>query len=87
VWAVGRLGVAACLACVTAAAVDWQARQSCRVWCELTAGQVRSASGGRTAPPDTLRCGTHLSGGRADSIHTATTKQSYLCRVWRGGMN
>jgi len=32
VWAVGRLGVAACLACV-AAAVDWQARQSCLVWC------------------------------------------------------
>jgi len=28
-----RLGVAAaCLACV-AAAVDWQARQSCFVWC------------------------------------------------------
>jgi len=32
VWAVGRLGVAACLACVVAAAVDWQARQSCHVW-------------------------------------------------------
>ena len=32
-WAVGRLGVAACLACVVAAAVDRQARQSCRVWC------------------------------------------------------
>ena len=33
VWAVGRLGVAACLACVAAAAVDRQARQSCRVQC------------------------------------------------------
>jgi len=33
VWAVGRLGVAVCLACVAAAAVDRQARQSCRVWC------------------------------------------------------
>jgi len=33
VWAVGRLGVAACLAYV-AAAVDRQARQSCRVWCD-----------------------------------------------------
>jgi len=33
VWAVGRLGVAACLACVAAAAVDRQARQSCLVWC------------------------------------------------------
>jgi len=32
VWAVGRLGVAACLACV-AAAVDWQARQFCLAWC------------------------------------------------------
>jgi len=32
VWAVGRLGVAACAACV-AAVVDRQARQSCRVWC------------------------------------------------------
>jgi len=31
VWAVGRLGVAAFLAFV-AAAVDRQARQSCRVW-------------------------------------------------------
>ena len=29
----GRLGVAACLACVAAAAVDRQARQSCRIWC------------------------------------------------------
>ena len=39
VWAVGRLGVAACVA---AAAVDRQARQ-CLVWrCELTARQVRS---------------------------------------------
>jgi len=30
VWAVGRLGVAACLACA-AAAVDWQALWSCLV--------------------------------------------------------
>ena len=33
---------------------------------------------------------THLSGDRADSIHTATpdtTKQSWLCRVLRGGVN
>ena len=34
VWAVGLLGVAAAfLACVSAAAVDWQARQSCLGWC------------------------------------------------------
>ena len=96
VWAVGRLGVAAWLACVTAA-VDWQARQSCLVWC----GGVncppdkcvlrRSASGGRTAPPDTLRYRpdserTCLHVCRADSTHTATpdtTRQSSLCRVWR----
>jgi len=71
---------------------------SCLVWrCELAAGQVRSASecvrrshcaAGRT--PTQTRHRTHLSGGRADSIHTATpdtTKQSCLCRVWRGGVN
>jgi len=33
VWAVGPLGVAACLTCVAAAAVDRQARQSYRVRC------------------------------------------------------
>jgi len=34
-WVVGRLGVAACPACVAAAAVDRQAaaRRSCLVWC------------------------------------------------------
>ena len=74
VWAVGRLGVTACLACAAAAAVDRQARQSCRVW----------------RPPDTLRRRTHLSGGRADSIHTArpdTTRRSCLCRVWCADVN
>ena len=59
--AVGRLGVAACLACVAAAAADRRARQSCLVWC---GGVIwpparcvlrRSESGGRTAQPDTLR--------------------------------
>ena len=49
-WAVGRLGVSAGLACVAAAAVDRQARQSCRVCCGSmnrvgpTARRVRSAS-------------------------------------------
>jgi len=44
-WAVWWLGIAACLACVAAAVVDWQVRQSCLVWWrELTAGQMRSAS-------------------------------------------
>jgi len=33
VWAVGRLGAAAWLARVVAAAVDWQALQCCLVWC------------------------------------------------------
>ena len=41
VWAVGRLSVAACLACV-AAAVDRQARQSCLAWrCELALTRQR----------------------------------------------
>ena len=42
------------------------------------------------APPDTLRRWTHLSGGRADSIHTTksdTTRRSCLCRVWCAGVN
>jgi len=57
VCAVGRLGVAACVA----AAVDRQARQPCLVWCGGVNGTPdkcvlrRSASGGLTAPPDTLR--------------------------------
>jgi len=59
---------------------------SCLVWrCELTAGQVRSASEcvRRSHRPDTQR--TCL----ADSIHTATdtTKQYCLRRVRRGGVN
>ena len=67
----------------------------CRIrWCELSRPDKcvlrRSASSGRTAPPDTLRHRTHLSGGRADLVHTATpdtTKQSCLRRVWRGGLS
>ena len=49
-WAVGRLGVSGCLACVAAAAVDRQAQQFCRVCCGgmnrvgPTARRVRSAS-------------------------------------------
>ena len=61
VWAVGGLGVAACLACVAAAAVavDRQAPQSYGGvnWppdkCVLRL--TLSVTGGRTAPPDTLR--------------------------------
>jgi len=88
---------------VTAAEVDRQARRSCLVWwCKLTTGQVRSASKcvrrshctARHTPTQT-RHRMHLSGGRADSIHTShhytrqwdTTKQFCLCRVWRGGVN
>ena len=53
---------------------------SCLVWrCEMTTGQVRSASecvrrshcAARRTPTQT-RHRTHLSGGRADSIHTTT---------------
>ena len=94
VWAIGRLGVAACLA---AAAVDRQAWQSCCFWCGSVNSPLdkcvlrRSASGGRTVPPDTLRRTAYLSGCRADSIHIAatpdTTKQSCLCRFWCAGVN
>jgi len=66
---------------------------SCLVWlCELTAGQVRSASSGSATAghtPDADQiCNAPV--WRSDSIHTATpdtTKQSCLCRVWRGGVN
>jgi len=71
---------------------------SCLVWrCKLTTGQVCSASEcvrrshcatGRTPTQTGHR--THLSGCRADSIHTATTdttKQSSLCRVWLGNVS
>ena len=76
----GRQAGAAVLSCLV-----------CR--CELTAGQVSSTSecvrrshcaAGRA--PTQTRHRTHLSGGRADSIHTATpdtTRQSSLCRVWQ----
>jgi len=75
VWAVGRLGVAACVA---AAAVDRQARQSCLVWC-----------GGRTALPDPLRlrpdCLVWLSGRLNSHRHTRHDKAvlSVSCLAWR----
>ena len=95
VWAVGGLGAAACLACV--AAVDRQARQSCLVWCggvKLPPDKCvlrRSASGGRTAPPDTLRHRpdterTCVTVGRLHSHrHTRHDKTvlSVSCLVWR----
>jgi len=71
---------------------------SCLVWrCELTTGQVRSTSecvrrshcAARHTSTQT-RHRTHLSGCRADSVHTAkpdTTKQPCLCCVWRGRAN
>jgi len=80
----GRLAGAAVLSCLVCG-------------CELTAGQVRSESecvrrshyaAGRT--PTQTRHRTHLSGCRADSVHTATpdtTKQSCRCRVWRNGVH
>ena len=71
---------------------------SCLVWrCELTARQVRSVSEcvrrshcATQHTPTQTRHRTHLSDGRADSIHTATsdtTNQSCMCRVWRGSVN
>ena len=70
---------------------------SCRRRCELTAGQVRSATecvqrshcAARHTPTQTGHR-THLSGCRADSVHTATpdtTKQSCLCRVGHDSVN
>ena len=64
---------------------------SCLVWwCELSrpdrqAGAFcvclcRSVSGGAVRPPDALRRRTHLSGGRADSIHIATPDTTRLPR-------
>ena len=79
VWAVGRLGVAACVACVTAA-VDWQARRSCLVWCGGAIGRRTSAFCVGVRPAVALRRPTHsdadqtqdaLSGCRADSVHIA----------------
>ena len=71
VWAVWRLGLAAWLACVAAAAVT-----AC-----ATAATAR-----RT--PTRTRHRTHLSGGRADSIHTGRTRHdktvlSVSCLAWR----
>ena len=92
--ACGRLGVAATfLACVAAAAVDRQARVlSCLVWrCELNVpdrptgsfcvGVLPVVALRRRHTSTQTRHRTHLSGGRADSVHTATpgtTKQSCL---------
>ena len=53
------------------------------------AGLRRGAAANRHTPTQT-RHRTHLSSGRADSVHTATpdtTKQSCQCRVWHGGVN
>ena len=80
-WAVGRLGVAACLACV-AAAVDRQARQSCLDWCGSENWPPdkcvlrRSASSGLTASPDTLRHrpGTERTGRLSSRCHTRHDK-------------
>jgi len=60
-------------------------------WCELSRPDkcVRRSHCAAQHTPTQTRHRTHLSGGRADSIHTATpdtTKQSCLCRVWRGGV-
>jgi len=91
VWALERLGVAACLACVAAAAaVDWQARQSCRlVWCNgvnLPPDKCvlrRSVSSGRTATPDvrSVQRPVWLS-GRLNSHRPHQTRQnSPVCVV------
>ena len=96
VWAVERLGVAACLACVvTRGGGGRQAGAtvlSCLVWrCELSVpdrptgsfcvGVLPAVALRRRHTSTQTRYRTHLSGGRADSIHTATPgtiKQSCL---------
>ena len=74
---------------------------SCLVWrCELSrpdrqtstfsVGVCRAAQALPVRPPDALRRRIHLSGGRADSVHTATpdtTRRFCLCRVWCTGVN
>ena len=69
----------------------------CRVrWCELSrpdrptstfcVGVRPAVAPAVPAPPDTPRDGTHLSGGRVDSIHIATsdtTVQSVSCLMYR----
>jgi len=57
-------------------------------WVGPTARQVhsvsglrRSVSGGTVRPPDALRRRTHSSGGRADSVHTATADTTRLSRL------
>jgi len=70
---------------------------SCQVrWCELSrpdrqtstfcVGVRPAVAPAVPAPPDTPRDGTHLSGGRVDSIHIATsdtTVQSVSCLMYR----
>ena len=66
--AVGRLGVAACLACVAAAAVDRQARQSCRVSCGWRCELALTASTCCTSVQFTRCCERALStAGKEDS--------------------
>ena len=75
VWAVGRLGVAACV--TAAAAVDRQARQSCLLmWrCELSRPDSQtSAFCVAVRPAVALRRPTHAA--------PYTTRRSCLCRVW-----
>jgi len=76
--ACGRLGVAACLACVVAAAVDRQARQSCWVW----RGFER-----RVQTSDSLSA-TVLS-RRESNLHAEAdrTRTGLFCRVSPGGVN
>jgi len=58
--------------------------------CELTAGQVRSASECVRRSHCAARHSYAVRTCRADSVHTATpdtTRRSCLCRVWCAGVN
>jgi len=70
----------------TVLSVSYQAARQARSASECVR---RSHCAARHTPTQT-RHRTHLSGGRAGSVHTTTpdtTKQSCLCRVWRSDVN
>ena len=77
-----------CLVCVVSGGVNWVGPTcSTSAFCVGVRPAVAPAV---PAPPDTLRRWTHLSGGRAESIHTATpdtTRRYCPCRVWCAGVN
>jgi len=81
VWAVGRLGVAACLACVAAAAVDRQARRSCRVWCGDVSYLHRKRQSGARLSADK----TEKSSYTIESTNAPADVRSYHSAIEKSG--